>query len=205
MGKHWNQFFRQQSNEKTFVWQILPKLPDNCGKYLFQYLLGWYSRRSRISKHQYYTMTFLSYVLSSLVPVLAAIKGILFKQDFFDIGVVIITFLSGFSLVIYNMVRPSENWKRFRGCAESLKAEVCKYLVGLDEYSGKNDTEKEQAFIKKMLEITSAEEDLWLADVKKKEELTNEIIERITKSINSTVTTSDSEPLSSDGTHEGNA
>ena len=198
MCNHWNQFVRQQSNEKAFVEQIHPMLPDNCGKKLFIYLWGWYSRRSNTSKYQYYILTWFLYGLSSLIPVLTALKGIWFKENEYDTlaGIAVLcTFASGLLLTIYNTLRPSENWRRFRGCAESLKAEACKYIVGLDEYKDKSTTEtqqvieqakeqaREQAFIKKMLEITSAEKDQWLIEVKEKAKLTEEEIAKLVKNI----------------------
>lgn len=138
---------------------------------LFTYLSGWYMRRSRHSKNQYYGFSIALAIITGIIPVLTIIKGFICRIDVSDIVYASLAFLAGLCAFFLNLLRSSENWVRFRGCAESLKAEACMFIDDIGEYAGLNgDDEKQKRFIEKMLGITGSERVLWEAGVRKKEE-----------------------------------
>ena len=167
--------FRHSSKEEYFILEkVLPLLEDANVKDLYTYLTGWYMRRSHGSKWKYYICSFLFALFTGLVPVLTTIKGVYYTQlNCFDVLTALLAFLASLCAFIVNLSRCSENWIRFRGSAESLKAEVCLFLNGVGDYEGLNDdnvgkdaNERTKMFIKRILEITGSEKDLWMAGAK---------------------------------------
>ena len=162
------QKLRKQSSENRFIQNVLPKLPEGCTKDYFTHMSGWYIRRSHNSKRQYYALTFLSSAFSGLILILTTIKGVFFGFSPFDIGVALLTFFSSMSLLGLNVLRSAENWVRFRGCAEGLKAEACRFLSKIGEYEKLDDEHREKLFIEKLLDIAGSEKDLWSIELKGK-------------------------------------
>ena len=159
---------RYSSKEDNFIHEVWSKLSDGSAKDLFIFLCGWYMLRSRKSKRQYYALTIFAYIFSGLVPLLTTIKGFVCGVNLFEIVVAFLSFLTSLCNFLLNIGRCSENWIRFRGCTESLKAEVFRFNSGIDKYKKLDNDKRQQQFIARMLEITGSEKDLWMAEAKDK-------------------------------------
>lgn len=135
-------------------------------KYLkerYEEQINWYDKKAGKNQKAYKILQWGVIVLAAITPVLVAIES----TSLLRFIAVISSFLVAAGTTILKAFKYQENWINYRTTCETLRKEIYYFNAGIDEY--KNSDEPRRLFVKRVENLISRENTLWLAELKKED------------------------------------
>ena len=136
--------------------------------------INWYGNKSLCNQRWYRQLQWGLIVFSALTPVLIAINWGLPTYPLLIWVPIITSVLVAILASALKTFKFQENWINYRTTCETLKKEIQFYEAGIGEYANAED--KEALFVKRVENLISRENTLWLSV--HKEQIKRENFER---------------------------